>query len=231
MGATRSLLQGDWQKAFASVRALSCWALMPQVERESVLAQLETQVKRAALTTFLASYASAYSSLSLDSLAERFVLDRKEVQGLISGLLMGEELYGSLDQPTGTVALVDNPMSPLQQLAKVTAEKAGALLDLNERAFTFRSGGQRAGDEEEGPAGRTQDDRDQRRRSRAYGQPLGRNRTMQGPVRLGTGGRGRGDRDRGGRGGGRGDRDNSQRFNMSTLGSLRGETGGYGSRR
>jgi hypothetical protein len=54
MAATRALMRGDWQKAFAAVKGLTVWALVPQ--RETVLAMLQDKLKEEALRTYLFTY-------------------------------------------------------------------------------------------------------------------------------------------------------------------------------
>ena len=70
-------------------------------------------------------------------------------------------LSGSWDQPTASIVMHDTQPTKLQDLAAHFTEKAGVLVDLNERALQLRTGGQRGGDDEEG--GRYQDNFNQRR--------------------------------------------------------------------
>jgi hypothetical protein len=54
MAATRALMRGDWQKAYAAVAGLSVWALVPQ--REAVLGMMQDKLKQEALRTYLFTY-------------------------------------------------------------------------------------------------------------------------------------------------------------------------------
>ena len=96
---------------------------------------------------------SQYNSLSLDQLCKMFELPEKTVYNLVSRMMMMEELHGSWDQPTRTIVMHNLDASRLQQLAVQFADKAMVMIDLNERALAYRTGGLRDNDDEGGGAG------------------------------------------------------------------------------
>jgi len=148
MASTRALRSGDWAGAFKYVEALSCWGLMDG--SDEVKAMLKQRIKEEALRTFLFTYSAQYVSLCLDQLCSMFDLPEKKVHGVVSKLMVDEELAGSWDQPTRTIVMHKVEASRLQQLAMSYADKASMIVDLNERALSFRTGGLRENDEDEG---------------------------------------------------------------------------------
>jgi len=240
MAATKALMRGDWQKAYAYLSALTVWNLVPA--KTEVLAMLLTKLQSEALRTYLFTYSSQYNSLSLDQLCQMYNLPEKTVYNLVSRMMMNEELHGSWDQPTRTIVMHNLDASRLQQLAVQFADKALVMIDLNERALAYRTGGLRDNDDDGGPGSRRRggggggggwnEEEGGGGRNRG-GAKLGmvRNTAMQG---RGGGGRGddgqRGPRGMGRREGGRGDRgDRAERSGFRERGGGnydRGDRGG-----
>ncbi|KAL6745259.1 eukaryotic translation initiation factor 3c [Haematococcus lacustris] len=146
MSATRSLMRGDWRKAYAYVTALT----------EALLAMLREKLQAEALRTYLFTYSPQYNSLSLDQLCTMFDLPEKKVYSIVSKMMIAEELQGSWDQPTRTIVMHSMDASRMQQLAVQFADKALVLVDLNERALAYRTGGLRDNDDEGGRGRRGQ---------------------------------------------------------------------------
>lgn len=152
MASTMALRCGDWATAYKHVESLSCWDLMDAAAE--VKAMLKDRIKVEALRTYLFSYSAQYASLSLAQLCSQFDLPEKKVHGVVSKLMVEEELAGSWDQPTGTIVMHKIEASRLQTLAMAFADKASMIVDLNERALSFRTGGLRDNEDEEGEGGR-----------------------------------------------------------------------------
>ncbi|KAG1661195.1 hypothetical protein FOA52_006001 [Chlamydomonas sp. UWO 241] len=194
MAATKALMRGDWARAYGYIASLTVWNLVPA--KEPVLEMLSTKLQSEALRTYLFTYSPQYNSLSCDQLCQMFNLPEKVVYNFVSKMMMNEELHGSWDQPTRTIVMQNVDASRLQQLAMQFADKAMVMIDLNERALAYRTGGLRDNDDEGGRPG---------------GRRGGWNEEEGGGGRGGRGGRG-GDRgggggggmSRGGRGGDRG---------------------------
>lgn len=163
-----------------------------------------------------------------------FELPDKTVYNLVSRMMMQEELHGSWDQPTRTIVMHNLEASRLQQLAMQFADKAMVMIDLNERALAYRTGGLRDNDEEGGAGSRRRgggggqgqwgEEESGGGRSRA-GAKLGMVRNM-----AGAGGRGGGRGDRGGMGGrgDRGDRGDRGERRPGAGGGASYRSGGYG---
>ncbi len=73
-----------------------------------------------------------------------------QVHSIVSKLMMDDKLHGSWDQPTSTIVMHNAEPSRLQSLAMQFADKAGTMVDLNERALTLRTGGMRDSEDDMG---------------------------------------------------------------------------------
>ena len=137
-----------------------------------------------------------------------FDLTLKSAYGLVSRMIIDEELRGACDEPTKSVVMAHVEPSALQRLAMTFAEKCAVLLDANERALELHvgTGGAQLFDYDDDGGG------DGGRRGGRGGRGRGRGGRGAGGECDDDGGGGRGGRGRGGRGGrgggrGRGDRD------------------------
>eukprot|EP00951_Prasinocladus_malaysianus_P036880 scaffold391573_cov41-Prasinocladus_malaysianus.AAC.1 len=171
MASTNALRSGDWSEAYRHVESLACWDLMDSSEAVKVM--LKQHIKEEALRTYLFTYSAQYASLSLDELCSMFDLPEKRVHGIISKLMVDEELAGSWDQPTRTIVMHKVDATRLQTLAMSFADKASMIVDLNERALSFRTGGLRDNDDDEGGGG----DRRRGKRGGGEGEEFGGGRT------------------------------------------------------
>jgi len=226
MAATRALMRGDWQAAYKAVSGLSVWALVPQ--REAVLAMLQDKLKEEALRTYLFTYSAQYLSLSLDQLCTMFELPEKRVYSIVSKMMIAEELHGSWDQPTKTIVMHNLEATKVQNLAAQFADKATLLVELNERAYAFRTGGLRDDDDVGGGGGgrRGGRGRDGQWEDDGMGGQRRRGGPKLGVARGMLGGLDQGGRDMGRRGGGGGGMRERSGFNRGGFGG--GMLGGGG---
>ncbi|DBA87382.1 hypothetical protein WJX77_002170 [Trebouxia sp. C0004] len=149
MAATKSIMGGHWQEAYHYLSSLSVWNLIGGA-KENVLVLLKAKLQECGLKTYLFSYGSYYSSLSLKQLSEMFELPEMQVHSIVSKLMMDDKLHGSWDQPTSTIVMHNAEPSRLQSLAMQFADKAATMVDLNERALTLRTGGMRESEDDMG---------------------------------------------------------------------------------
>jgi translation initiation factor 3 subunit C len=140
MAATRAMLAGEWRAAADLILGLECWALLPEGSKDRVLGAVTRRLKEEALRTYLFQFAAQYNSVSLDVVAAMFDLDRKSAYGLVSKMIVNEELHGMCDEPSASVVMAHVEPTRLQQLAMTFAEKCAVLLDANERALDLHVG-------------------------------------------------------------------------------------------
>ena len=226
MAATRCLLNGEWRKAKDHILGLEVWQLLPgaEAERDSVLRNVVDRLKEEATRTYLFQFAAQYNSVSLEVLSSMFDLELKRAYGLVSRMIMDEELRGACDEPTKSVVMAHVEPTRLQQLAATFAEKCAVLLDANERALELHvgTGGAQLFDyEEESGGGQA---------ARRGGRGAGRGGRGDGHWddeggRGGRGGRGRGGR---GRGGGRDDKGDGRKRYQESYGNFSTRRGAGG---
>ncbi|KAF5842012.1 eukaryotic translation initiation factor 3 subunit 8 N-terminus-domain-containing protein [Dunaliella salina] len=119
-----------------------------QNRQEELLEMIRSKLQAEALRTYLFSFSCQYNSLSLDQLCAMFDLPEKKVYSIVSKMMIDNELQGSWDQPTRTIVMQNMDASRMQQLAMQFTDKAMVMVDLNERALAYRTGGLRDNDDE-----------------------------------------------------------------------------------
>ena len=86
------------------------------------------------------THSSVYDSISMDTLAEMFQLEKAAVHSIISKMVMNEELMASLDEPTQSVVMHRTEPSRLQSMSLQLADKLSNLVDNNEKILKIRQG-------------------------------------------------------------------------------------------
>lgn len=140
MAATRSLRVGDWEKCQEHLNRLRFWRLMPQQVAAHVQAALKLKVQEEGLRTYLLTFSSSFTSLSLPQLAAQFSLSDSLVYRLTSKLMVNDQLAGAWDQPTQTIQLHSQNPTKLQKASLAFADKASLFVEQNERLLDSRQG-------------------------------------------------------------------------------------------
>ena len=138
MAASRALSSGDWRTSRDLVLGVKIWNLMPNVAR--IKEMLCRKLQEEGLRTYLLAYCTFYESLSLAQLADMFELSKEAVHGIVSKMVINEELHAFLDQPSEVILLHKVEPSRLQTLSLQLSEKACGLVEQNEKMLELKSG-------------------------------------------------------------------------------------------
>ncbi|KAF8919978.1 eukaryotic translation initiation factor 3 subunit 8 [Mucidula mucida] len=165
MQASKALQDGEWEKCRDLVQSIKIWSLMP--EAVSVKEMLAKRIQEQGLRTFLFTYSTHYTTLSLASLAQTFSLSIRAVTSIVSKMIWTEELSASLDQSGGVVVFHRIEVSRAQQLAQVIADKVGSMVEQSEKTLDIKMGGTGGwGDRADGNKGEKRGEQTQERRGR-----------------------------------------------------------------
>mmetsp|Transcript_12641 Transcript_12641/g.19100 ORF Transcript_12641/g.19100 Transcript_12641/m.19100 type:complete len:909 (+) Transcript_12641:39-2765(+) len=138
--ATKALTSsGDWQTCYSYLLKLSCWKFM-HPKTEQVQRMVLRKVKETALRTYIFTYVRYYDSFSLQNLSLMFQLSQPVVKGILSKMMVDEELHASWDQPTNSIIVHQLEPTRLQSLALQFSDKLSNLVDYNERTHDQQSG-------------------------------------------------------------------------------------------
>ena len=145
VSAAIHLQEGDWQACNGRIMGLAdAWArLHPQQARVAQVQALITErVKVAGLRTYLFTFSTTYGSIAATALAGMFGLPVKRVHAIVSKMAIQDELKGAFwDAEVGCVVLQSQDPTRLQHLALTLADKAGQLVEHNEKLFDHKTGG------------------------------------------------------------------------------------------
>ncbi|KAJ3152419.1 Translation initiation factor 3 subunit c [Geranomyces michiganensis] len=232
MGAAKALAAGEWQRCEELIHAVKIWDLMPKSEK--IKEMLTHKIKEEGLRTYFFTYSPYYDSIGMTQLASMFDLPVPAVRGIVSRMIINEEIEASIDQPTATVILhragaSGGEVSRLEHLAGAYSDRVSSLVESNEKLLEARSlhlGLQQA--QQQQSSGQRGD------RSDNYRGPHGgssRGGKQQGGVSGGGDRRGPGgDRSGGSRQSGYGDRSGGGDRNANRSGRGGGRGGNQGSR-
>ncbi|XP_030755703.1 eukaryotic translation initiation factor 3 subunit C [Sitophilus oryzae] len=142
VAAAKAMRNGNWSACDTFIindkMNAKVWDLFYQAD--SVRAMLTKLIKEESLRTYLFTYSHVYDSISMQTLAEMFELQKPVVHSIISKMIINEELMASLDDPTQTVVMHRSEPSRLQSLALQLADKINNFVDSNERILESKQG-------------------------------------------------------------------------------------------
>lgn len=131
--ASKYLQKGDWAKAFELLSSIKIWKLFP--DNDLLLAMLKKQLQVEGLRTYMFTYKTIFTKLSIEKLSSVFQLDKETVISIVEKMLSGGEIQGLIDEAKLFINFTtDEPQrSKLQELAIIMNEKVGLLNEKNEK--------------------------------------------------------------------------------------------------
>jgi translation initiation factor 3 subunit C len=139
LAATKTILEGDWQRGYNLLANMDVWKLIPADGGVAVKALLMARVQEEAIRCYLLVNAHYYDSISLVSICDMFDLQQSRVKKVICRMIFNKEL-GAAWEPASTSGAGGNVLllyrtepSKLQHLAVTVADKLTQILESNER--------------------------------------------------------------------------------------------------
>ncbi|KAF6025727.1 EIF3C [Bugula neritina] len=140
--ASKAMKRGEWKACrdflINEKMNLKVWDLF--TNSDLVRDMITLKIQEETLRTYLFTYSSIYTSLSMEILAEMFELPKATIHSIISKMIINEELMASLDEPTQSVVMHRTEPSRLQSIALQLSDKVGSLVENNERLMEIKQG-------------------------------------------------------------------------------------------
>lgn len=147
VAASKAMRVGNWKSCRDLIINdkvnLKVWNLFHQPD--SVRSMLEEKIREGSLRAYLFTYSNVYDSISMETLATMFDLNKSTVHSIVSKMIINEELMASLDEPTQSIVMHRTEPSRLQGLALQMAEKINYLVDQNVRVSEHKQYGTERG--------------------------------------------------------------------------------------
>jgi translation initiation factor 3 subunit C len=142
LAAAKYLEDGEWKKSAEFIVGLKVWKLWEGVPNRSdkVKSVILDKLKEAAVRTYMFTFCSYYSSISLQKLSEMFELPTNRIHRIISKMMISKELKASWDQTTGSILVHREDPTRLQKYAMVFAERLSHFVESNERLMDVKCG-------------------------------------------------------------------------------------------
>lgn len=130
--ASIALQKGDWLKSYNLLSSIKIWKLFP--DNEELLVMLKNQLQVEGLRTYIFTYKSIFSKLSIEKLASIFQLEEAKVVEILQKLIEND-VVGTFDDDFKYINFISNDVqrSRLQELAIIMNEKVGLLTEKNEK--------------------------------------------------------------------------------------------------
>ncbi|XP_022096301.1 eukaryotic translation initiation factor 3 subunit C-like isoform X2 [Acanthaster planci] len=140
VAASRSMRYGNWRACrdylLNDKMNGKVWNLFPNSDHVRQL--ITRKIQEESLRTYLFTYGSVYDSMSMNTLADMFELEKPVVHSIISKMIINEELMASWDEPAQTVVMHRCEPTKLQSLALRLADKVNNLVENGERLLEYR---------------------------------------------------------------------------------------------
>ncbi|CAK7902277.1 eukaryotic translation initiation factor 3 subunit C [[Candida] anglica] len=131
--ASKALQKGDWAKAYDLLSSIKIWKLFP--DNEALLAMMKHQLQVEGLRTYIFTYKSLFSKLSLAKLSTVFALDNEAVVEIVNKMIENEEISAKIDESGKFMDFTteEHQRTRLQELAIVMNEKVKLVTEKNEK--------------------------------------------------------------------------------------------------
>ncbi|KAL6451889.1 NIP1 Eukaryotic translation initiation factor 3 subunit C [Candida maltosa Xu316] len=131
--ASIALQKGDWLKSYNLLSSIKIWRLFPNTDELLVMMKNKLQIE--GLRTYIFTYKSVFSKLSIEKLSKIFELAGEEIASILSKMIESGDIAGEIiDNKFITFASTTEPQrSKLQELAIVLNEKIQLLAEKNEK--------------------------------------------------------------------------------------------------
>lgn len=131
--ASRALQKGNWLKAYNLLASIKIWKLFP--DNDTLLSMMKNQLQIEGLRTYIFTYKSVFTKLSVSKLSVIFGIDDGQVINILEKMIQAGDINASMGESKKFVDFqTDEPQrTRLQELAIVMNEKVGLLTEKNEK--------------------------------------------------------------------------------------------------
>lgn len=132
--ASINLQKGDWHNAYKLLSTIKIWKLLPN--NDQLLDMMKGKLQVEGLRTYIFTYKSIYTKLSVAKLAQLFDISADEVTQIVTKMISGGDVSATLSDDGKFIHFVSSEhlqRTRLQELAIVMNEKIGLLTDKNEK--------------------------------------------------------------------------------------------------
>merc|ERR1711997_1390755 len=143
VAASKAMRNGDWKKCRDFVindkMNAKVWDLFHEADK--VRKMLSRKIQEETLRTYLFTYSKVHNSISIETLAQMFEMEKWAVHAIVAKMIISEELMASMDEPSECMIMHRTEPSRLQSLSLQLSDKLAQLVENNERLLELRPGG------------------------------------------------------------------------------------------
>ncbi|KAG7665215.1 NIP1 [[Candida] subhashii] len=133
--ASIALHKGNWAKAYNLLSSIKIWKLFP--DNDDLLKMMKNQLQIEGLRTYIFTFKSVYSKLSISRLSKIFELSPEAITEVLDKMIESNDINGSFDESKQFINFTPTDLTPqrsrLQELAIVMKEKINVLSEKNEK--------------------------------------------------------------------------------------------------
>lgn len=130
--ASRCLQKGDWLNAYNLLASIKIWKLFSDTDK--LLAMMKKELQVEGLRTYIFTFKTIYSKLSVSKLSQIFKLEESDIVDILRKMVEVGDISASFEADSYIVFTSTEPQrTRLQELAIVMNEKVGLLTEKNEK--------------------------------------------------------------------------------------------------